>query len=264
MSGQWQPGDRAGWSQQESHSSSAFIRLGVVMAVVIVVAVLIVGAIAPVTPPAECPAAPAPCSVPPAPPGGIPSTPAGGQGALSATAELVNGPGWSSSEFGFSVHYDSDDWVIQENDKDLLQLISPSDSSGSERDDWVIIEGVPAASATPQQLIDARVASLAKSVPDLAADSDPYYRVNGAEIGDVAGVAAVYVGTLDDTDGTPVAPVRYSIVAASNGKVTVALTVRTLNPDEIADHGPPVLTWHMYSRQLADVLLEDFRWPAAP
>ncbi len=88
--------------------------------------------------------------------------------------------------------------------------------------------------------------------------------MNGAEIGDVAGVAAVYVGTLDDTDGTPVAPVRYSIVAASNGQVTVALTVRTLNPDEIADHGPPVLTWHMYSRQLADVLLEDFRWPAAP
>ncbi len=79
----------------------------------------------------------------------------------------------ASSEFGFSVHYDSDDWVIQENDKDLLQLISPSDSSGSERDDWVIIEGVPAASATPQQLIDARVASLAKSVPDLAADPTP-------------------------------------------------------------------------------------------
>ena len=40
------------------------------------------------------------------------------------------------------------------------------------------------------------------------------------------------------------------------------MTVRTLDPDEIADHGPPALTWHMLSRQLADALLEDFRWPA--
>ena len=99
--------------------------------------------------------------------------------------------------------------------------------------------------------------------PIITPDPSSYYQINGAEIGNIAGTGQVYVGTLDDTDGTPIAPVRYSIVAASNGQVTVALTVRTLDPDDIADHGPPVVTWHLYSRQLADALLEDFRWPAA-
>ena len=126
----------------------------------------------------------------------------------------------------------------------------------------MIVEGASSSSETPDQLIQARVASLQQSVPDLAADSGSYYQVNGAEIGDVPGIAQVYVGTLDDTDGTPIAPVRYSIVAATNGRITVAITVRTLDPDSIADHGPPVITWHMYSRQLADAILEDFRWPA--
>jgi hypothetical protein len=261
MSGPWQPADQAGWSTQQARSSSAFIRLGVVMAVVIVVAVVVVGGLAPASPPAPCPPVPAPCSVPPVPPGGVPET-GSEQGGTNGAAELVDGPGWSSSAYGFSLHYDSSTWAVQENDKDLLQLISPSDSRGSQRDDWVIVEGVAASADTPQELVAARVASLAKSVPDLALSPDSYYQVNGPEIGDVAGIAAVYVGTLDDTDGTPVAPVRYSIVAASNGRVTVALTVRTLNPDGIADQGPPELTWHMYSRQLADVLLEDFRWPA--
>ena len=258
MSGQWSPTDQPGGSASPSRSSSAFIRLGVVMAVVIVVAVVLVSAFTPSAPPAACPAAPAPCSVPPAPPG----NPGSGQPGTNAATELVNGPAWSSSELGFSLHYDARTWDVEQDDKDLLQLVSPSDSNGSERGDWVIVEGVAASSATPEQLIQARVASLSKSVPDLAASSDSYYQVNGPEIGDVAGIAAVYVGTLDDTDGTPVAPVRYSIVAASNGRLTVALTVRTLNPDELADQGPPELTWHMYSRQLADVLLEDFRWPA--
>ncbi len=262
--GGWAPGSPANWSAQESHSSSAFIRLGLIMLVVIVVAVLIVGALAPSTPPAECPVTSAPCSVPPAPPVVAPAPPAAGQGGQSSTAELLDGPAWSSSDLGGAVHYNSAEWVVQESDTDLLQLVSPSDSNGSERDDWVIVEVVPASSATPDQLLKARVASLAKSVPDLAADSDPYYRINGPEIGNVPGTSGVYAGTLDDTDGTPIAPVRYSIVAATNGRITVALTVRTLNPDETADQGPPVLTWHMLSRQLADVILEDFRWPAAP
>jgi hypothetical protein len=259
--GGWAPGSPTGWSAQESHSSSAFIRLGLIMLVVIIGAAVIVGALAPSKPPAACPVTTAPCSVPPAPPVAVP--PAAGQGGQSSTAELVDGPAWTSSDLGASVHYNSGEWVIQKNDSDLLQLISPSDSNGSERDDWVIVEVAPASSATPDQLLKARVASLAKSVPDLAADPDPYYRINGPEIGNVAGTSGVYAGTLDDTDGTPIAPVRYSIVAATNGRITVALTVRTLNPDETADQGPPVLTWHMLSRQLADVILEDFRWPAA-
>jgi len=168
---------------------------------------------------------------------------------------------WSSSEFGFSFHYDPDAWNPAQDDKDLLQLASPSDPD-ADREDWVIVEGAPSSSDTPEQLIAARVASLQQSVPDLALDSGSYYEVKGAQIGDVPGIAAVYVGTLDDTDGTPVAPVRYSIVAATHGTLTVAITVRTLDPDSIADHGPPAITWHMLSRQLVDPILEDFRWPA--
>lgn len=249
---------------QRSRSRSPVLRLAVVLVVTLVIAVVVIRAFTPSAPPPECPAPPAPCSVPPVPPGSLPSTPVTGQGgAADSRTELVVGTPWSSTQLGFSVHYDPDSWVIKEDQADLLQLISPSDSSGSERDDWVIVEAVATSSASPDQLIQARLAALQKSVPDLTADPSSYYRVNGAEIGAVPGTAQVYSGTLDDTDGTPIAPVRYSIVAASNGRITVAVTVRTLDPDAIADHGPPVITWHMYSRQLADVLLEDFRWPAA-
>ena len=245
-------------------SSSPLLRYAIVLAVVLGIAVLAIGLLKAPAPPPQCPPAPAPCSVPPVPPGTVPAGGTTGQtGAGDSGAELVIGSAWSSSQLGFSLHFDPDSWVLKEDQASVLQLISPSDSSGSVRNDWVIVEGVAASGTTPRQLIEQRVASLRKSVPDLAADSGAYYQVNGAEIGDVPGIAQVYVGTLDDTDGTPIAPVRYSIVAATNGRITVAVTVRTLDPDEIADHGPPVITWHMYSRQLADVLLEDFRWPAA-
>jgi hypothetical protein len=186
-----------------------------------------------------------------------------GPDGTDGTPELVVGTAWSSAAFGFSFHYDPQAWVVEQDQPDLLELFPPSDSNGQEREDWLIVEGVAASTATPEQLIQERVANLRKSVPDITPDPSSYYQINGAEIGNIAGTGQVYVGTLDDTDGTPIAPVRYSIVAASNGQVTVALTVRTLDPDDIADHGPPVVTWHLYSRQLADALLEDFRWPAA-
>jgi hypothetical protein len=245
-------------------SRSPLLRYAVVLAATLVIAVVVINLVKAPAPPPKCPSPPAPCSVPPVPPGALPSAGTTGQGgAADSGAELVVGSPWASSQLGFSLHYDPGSWVVKEDQADLLQLISPSDSNGSVRYDWVIVEAVPASNTTPQQLIQQRVAALRKSVPDLAVDPDSYYQVNGAEIGDTPGTAQVYVGTLDDTDGTPIAPVRYSIVAATNGRITVAVTVRTLNPDDIADHGPPVITWHMYSRQLVDVLLEDFRWPAA-
>ena len=245
-------------------SHSALLRFAIVLAVVLVVAVVMISLVKAPAPPAQCPSAPAPCSVPPVAPGtGSLNTTPGQAGNADSTTELVVGTAWSSTTFGYSIHYDPDSWVVNQSQGDLLQLISPSDSSGSIRSDWVIVEAAASAGATPQQLIDQRVALLRKSVPDLAVDLGSYYQVNGAESGNVPGLAQVYAGTLDDTDGTPIAPVRYSIVAATNGRITVAVTVRTLDPDSIADHGPPVITWHMYSRQLTDVLLEDFRWPAA-
>jgi hypothetical protein len=251
---------QGGFAAQRPRSRSPLLRFAVIFVIVLVVVLLVVSAFAPAAPPASCPAAPAPCSVPPKPPG---SGSGSGGSSLSgnAAAELVVGSAWSSSKFGFSFHYDPDTWQVAEDDPDLLQLKSPSDPN-ADREDWVIVEGASSSSQTPDQLIEARVASLQQSVPDLAADSGSYYQIKGPEVGDVPGIAAIYVGTLDDTDGTPIAPVRYSIVAATHGNLTVAITVRTLDPDAIADHGPPAITWHMLSRQLVDPILEDFRWPA--
>ncbi len=251
---------QGGLAGPRPRSHSPLLRFGVILVIVLVLVVLIVSAFAPAAPPASCPAAPAPCSVPPKPPGAGSGTGGGGQSG-NASQELVVGTAWTSSQFGFSFHYDSETWQVAEDDPDLLQLKSPSDPN-ADREDWVIVQGASSSSSTPDQMIAARVASLQQSVPDLAADSGSYYQVKGAEIGEVPGIAAVYVGTLDDTDGTPVAPVRYSIIAATHGNLSVAITVRTLDPDAIADHGPPAITWHMLSRQLVDPILEDFRWPA--
>jgi hypothetical protein len=265
MSGWMSQADpQAAYAAQRGRSRSPLLRFAVIFIVVLVVVLVVVAALAPAAPAPSCPTAPAPCTVPPKPPSGGGGTTGGGGGQTgSATAELVVGTAWSSTKFGFSLHYDAEAWDVQDDEPDLLQLKSPADPD-ADREDWVIVEGATASSETPDQMIDARVASLSQSVPDLAEDTDgTYYEVKGAEIGGVPGIARVYVGTLDDTDGTPIAPVRYTIVAATNGQLTIGLTVRTLDPDAIADHGPPALTWHMLSRQLADALLEDVRWPAA-
>jgi len=252
---------QAAYAAQRPGSRRPLLRFAVIFVVVLVVVLVAVAALAPAAPAPSCPTAPSPCSVPPKPPSGQGGSTGGQTG--NAAAELVVGTAWSSSKLGFSFHYDADAWNVQDDEPDLLQLKSPSDPA-ADREDWVIVEGAAASSDTPDQMIAARVASLSQSVPDLAEDTDgTYYEVKGAEIGDVPGIARVYVGTLDDTDGTPIAPVRYTIVAASYGQLTIAVTVRTLDPDAIADHGPPALTWHMLSRQLVDAILEDIRWPAA-
>jgi len=251
---------QGGFAAQPRRSGSPLVRFAIIFVVILVITLVIVAVLTPSPPASSCPPAPAPCGVPPKPPGNGTTGGGANQGTGSGD-ELVVGTAWTSSEFGFSFHYDADAWDVQQDEKDLLQLKSPSDPA-ADREDWVIVEGASSTSDTPDQLIQARVASLQQSVPDLAPDSGSYYDVEGAEIGDVQGIAAVYVGTLDDTDGTPVAPVRYSIVAATHGGLTVAITVRTLDPDAIADHGPPAITWHMLSRQLVDPILEDFRWPA--
>jgi hypothetical protein len=255
---------QAAYAAQRPRSRSPLLRFAVIFVVLLVLVLLAVTALAPAAPAPSCPAAPAPCSVPPKPPGGQGGSTGGSTGGQTGntTAELVVGTAWSSTKYGFALHYDPDAWNVQDDEPDLLQLKSPSDPN-ADREDWVIVEGASASIETPEQLIDARVASLSQSVPDLAEDTDgTYYEVKGAEVGDVPGIARVYVGTLDDSDGTPIAPVRYTIVAATKGQLTIGVTVRTLDPDAIADHGPPELTWHMLSRQLADALLEDIRWPA--
>ena len=261
MSGWMARADPQGsFADQPRRSGSPLVRFAIIFIVVLVITLVVVSALTPSAPASSCPTAPAPCSVPPKPPGTGTTSTGGTQGG-SASDELVVGTAWSSSEFGFSFHYDADAWDVQQDEQDLLQLKSPSDPN-ADREDWVIVEGASSTNDTPEQLLQARVAALAQSVPDLAPDTGSYYAVKGPEIGDVAGIAAVYVGTLDDTDGTPIAPVRYSIVAATHAGLTVAITVRTLDPDEIAQHGPPELTWHMLSRQLVDPIIEDFRWPA--
>ena len=62
-------------------------------------------------------------------------------------------------------------------------------------------------------------------------DNDDYDAVLGPGIGYVRGESAVYSGILLGADGTPVAPGGVTVMASTNGRITVAVIVIVSEPD---------------------------------
>ena len=84
-------------------------------------------------------------------------------------------------------------------------------------------------------------------------------RSSGPGIGFVDGIAQTYAGSKTSPQGAT-SPVGASVVAASDGRTTVAVVLIVWDPDA-ASHG----TWQQhFVRGRAEIALKTFRWGPVP
>jgi hypothetical protein len=87
-------------------------------------------------------------------------------------------------------------------------------------------------------------------------DTDDYDALLGPSIGYVNGQGDVYSGTLLSSDGTPVAPGGVTVLAATDGRLTVSVVVIVGSPDAKVGSG----THQHAARESADEFLKTFDW----
>jgi ribosomal protein L32 len=134
---------------------------------------------------------------------------------------------WQSTALGYALRFDSARWRIGSQ--------SPTDMS-LQADDGVStisFHGAPTAQASPRRLIDESVASLQGQTLGLVPDSDRSDTLLGSGVGLRPGAGNVYQATTSTPQG-PGTPIAIAIMAATDGRVTIAVTVTAPanNPDQ--------------------------------
>lgn len=189
------------------------------------------------------PATPGPSSTPPTASPGPTSTP------LSDSPPIVSGEVWRSATLGYSFEYDPDSFKIIESDDDTAIF------SAVFYDAQVIIEATDA-STSPAEMIARQLALVDDFVIGRVLDDDEYDALLGPSIGYVRGEGAVYSGTLLARDGTPIAPAGVTVLASTDGRLTVAIVIIVATPD--ARLGAET---HQHTvRSVADEFLKTFDW----
>ena len=114
------------------------------------------------------------------------------------------------------------------------------------------------ATVSPEQLRDELVDGFGGRISSLAIDDDPLTRVHRPSIGHVPAVVASYRGDLG-TSGS-LSPVALVVMSATDGQMTVAVSVVVINPDTVLPGTS--LRWFRVSGQVVDPVLKRFEWPA--
>jgi hypothetical protein len=127
--------------------------------------------------------------------------------------------------------------------------------NGIDFDAQIRVHAAPA-SVSPAELIESELALVDRFVLGRAPDTDEYDALLGPSIGYLSGEGAVYSGTLVGSDGTPIEPVGVTILASSDGRITVVVTVIAGQPDVRLGSDT-----HQHAvRQSADHILKTFDW----
>jgi hypothetical protein len=92
----------------------------------------------------------------------------------------------------------------------------------------VVVYGVPASQADPQQLLSAAANALRGSIPDLQSDPDPSQTILAPALAGQAGVGGFYQGTFDTPSGLG-APADVALLASGDGRQTLAVAVISTN-----------------------------------
>jgi hypothetical protein len=109
---------------------------------------------------------------------------------------------------------------------------------------------------TPAQMIEREAGVVDTFMIARTPDTDDYDAVLGPGIGYVRGEGAVFSGILLGADGTPVAPGGVTIMASTNGRITVAVVVIVAEPD--ASSGGDTLQHQV--RDAVDDIVKSFDW----
>jgi hypothetical protein len=171
---------------------------------------------------------------------------------LPAGVPVVNGTVWRSTKFGFTVEYDPHDWKpSRQSESDLVLASLKADAT------TILFESYSSDEASPRQVIEGRLSLVRKAYPDLVVDNDAYDAFLGPHIGYVPAEGEAYFGHLTGADAVPDASGGFAIIAASDGRFTVGVMVRTSNPDELVNEETTrqASVWGS-----ADELLKTFDW----
>ena len=206
---------------------------GILGAVLVVAAIVFTAAEPePPAPPCEGPA----CR-PPTPPG--PDDP--------LAPALVGGELVESDELGYRLDVDTSLWEFRKpSQRDVELRISVEDFRVA-----VSLEGTPV--PTPQEdlqaLVDQKVDELAGDVLGLAADTADEVQILLPAVGYRSGAGGKFAGTADTPQG-PGSPVSVIVMAASDGEITVVMTV--VSDEVVKDDAFSVI----------DTLMNTFRFPS--
>jgi hypothetical protein len=152
-----------------------------------------------------------PCGVPPLAPRAIGLSP-------HATPTFPGYTPWQSSGLGYSLRYNDNDWSVASQNADSLELQSADGFS------VMIVNGAPTSQATPSALINQQVSNLQGQLLGLSSDPAPADQLLGTQVGLTPGPGGVYTATVSSPQG-PQSPVSIAIMAATDGNVSVAVTV---------------------------------------
>ena len=200
---------------------------GLVLAVTIGAAALVVKSKEPAPPKPVCPTLP--CGKPPTPP-------------RSRAAAFVPGTPFTSQRFGYRFDYDPSLWTVSAQDESNVQL-------GIGGKVVLTIQGFDPSEGTPEELMNHRIATLPFNVVSLSEDTKEADRILGPAVGYESGVGKLLQGALDTPQG-PGSPIDVVVMAATDGKVTVVMTLVTF--DDVKDQ----------AFGLADQLMNEFRFPS--
>jgi hypothetical protein len=168
---------------------------------------------------------------------------------VSDSPIVLSGTLWSSATLNYSFEYDPNRWTLSDS-TDASAVFDSIDYDAE-----VVISGATAATS-PADLINQQLAQVDTFMISRVQDTDDYDALLGPEIGYVNGQGDVYSGTLLDDSGTPTAPGGVTVLAATDGRLTIAVTVIVGSPDDDSDNG----TQQHTVRVLADDFLKTFDW----
>ncbi len=158
---------------------------------------------------------------------------------------------WRSTELGYEFEYDDDVWVIEHEDARGVEFRLDASIDAS-----LQVEAVPASEAGAEALADQRLSDIESSVPDLAADDRGRYAILGPGIGYIDGIGGSFAGSVTSSQGATV-PVGVSLIAASDGRTTVVITLIVADPDEpVGDES----VQRVVRESAAELIFKTFRW----
>jgi hypothetical protein len=165
----------------------------------------------------------------------------------------MGGSSWRSSTLGYSFEFDASTFSLSQSSETLAVLDIPD--LGAQ----VVVEATDEG-LTASEMIEREAAAVDTFMVARTGDNDDYDAVLGPGIGYVRGESAVYSGILLGADGTPVAPGGVTIMASTNGRITVAIIVIVQEPD--ASFGGDTVQ-HIV-RDAVDDIVKSFDWGSPP
>ncbi len=221
------------------------VALGVVLLVAAVVATV---AKSP-EPPPDCQPGQA-CGGPP-PGEAVASEPATPRPSVDLGVGIRAGVPWRSTELGVEFEYNDRVWVLEREDGHSAEL-----SLDASIDASLTVEAVPASEADAEALAKRRLADISSSVPDLAPDDRGRYAILGPAIGYIDGVGGTFAGSVTSAQGATT-PVGVSLLAASDGRTTVVITLVVAEPDApVGDEWAQLVV----REGAAELIVKTFRW----